>query len=50
LEKVENPSIKTTKASPDEIRKPIWWVDLGWPLGIHQATLSFPLLSRMGRK
>lgn len=26
----------------------LWWVDLGWPPGTHQAALSLPLLSGKG--
>lgn len=47
---MENPSIKATEASPDEIGKPIWWIDLGWQQGAHQAALLLLLLSRTGRK
>lgn len=49
LQEVENSSIKTTEASQNEIRKPVWWPDLGCPSGA-QGALTLPLLSRMGRK
>jgi len=28
----------------------VWWVDLGWMPGTHQATLSLPLLSWTGER
>jgi len=28
----------------------LWWVDLGWMPGVHQAALSLPFLAGLGRE